>query len=144
MMMKTAKNPEAAFQLLRFITYSAEGNLARLSMYDEANAGKYVLSSRMYFPVTSHPQVVAKFNSLELPEQYKYMYKNIAKSYRADPKKYMVDFEDVIATATSDWNKVQDGLADATSTNAAMEKKLNTKLSNVLKDFNAKIAKNYK
>jgi hypothetical protein len=56
----------------------------------------------------------------------------------------MVDFEDVIATATSDWNKVQDGLADATSTNAAMEKKLNTKLSNVLKDFNAKIAKNYK
>ena len=144
MMMKTAKNPEAAFQLLRFITYSAEGNLARLSMYDEANAGKYVLSSRMYFPVTSHPQVVAKFNSLELPEQYEYMYKNIAKSYRADPKKYMVDFEDVIATATSDWNKVQDGLADATSTNAAMEKKLNTKLSNVLKDFNAKIAKNYK
>ena len=98
----------------------------------------------MYFPVTSHPQVVAKFNSLELPEQYEYMYKNIAKSYRADPKKYMVDFEDVIATATSDWNKVQDGLADATSTNAAMEKKLNTKLSNVLKDFNAKIAKNYK
>ena len=35
MMMKTAKNPEAAFQLLRFITYSSEGNLARLSMYDK-------------------------------------------------------------------------------------------------------------
>ena len=72
------------------------------------------------------------------------MYKNIGKSYRADPKKYMVDFEDVIKTATPEWDKVADGLADATSTNASMEKKLNTKLSNTLKDFNAKIAKNYK
>lgn len=144
MMMKTTKNPEAAYQLLRFITYSSEGNLARLSMYDKANKGKYVLSSRMYFPVSNHPEVVAKFNSLDLPEQYKYMYKNIGKSYRADPKKYMVDFEDVIKTATPEWDKVADGLADATSTNASMEKKLNTKLSNTLKDFNAKIAKNYK
>lgn len=144
MMMKTTKNPEAAYQLLRFITYSSEGNLARLSMYDKANKGKYVLSSRMYFPVSNHPEVVAKFNSLDLPEQYKYMYKNIGKSYRADPKKYMVDFEDVIKTATPEWDKVADGLADATSTNASMEKKLNIKLSNTLKDFNAKIAKNYK
>lgn len=144
MMMKTAKNPEAAFQLLRFITYSSEGNLARLSMYDKANAGKYVLSSRMYFPVSSHPDVVAKFNSLELPEQYKYMYSNVSKCYRADPKKYMVDFEDVIKTATEEWNKVQDGLADATSTNASMEKKLNSKLAKSLEDFNAKIEKNYK
>ena len=144
MMMKTAKNPEVAFQLLRFITYSSEGNLARLSMYDKANAGKYALSSRMYFPVSNHPEVVAKFNTLELPEQYKYMYSNVSKCYRADPKKYMVDFDDVIKTATEEWNKVTDGLADATSTNTTMEKKLNTKLANSLKDFNAKIAKNYK
>jgi len=144
MMMKTAKNPEAAFQLLRFITYSSEGNLARLSMYDKANSGKYTLSSRMYFPVSNHPDIVAKFNTLKLPEQYKYMYSNISKCYRADPKKYMVDYEDVIKTATEEWNKVQDGLADATSTNATMEKKLNAKLANSLKDFNAKIAKNYK
>lgn len=144
MMMKTAKNPEAAFQLLRFITYSSEGNLARLSMYDKANAGKYVLSSRMYFPVSNHPDVVAKFNTLELPEQYKYMYSNVSKCYRADPKKYMVDFDDIIKTATEEWNKVTDGLADATSTNTTMEKKLNTKLANSLKDFNAKLAKNYK
>ena len=144
MMMKSTKNPEAAYQLLRFITYSTEGNLARLSMYDKANKGNYTLSSRMYFPVSSHPDVVKKFNSLDLPEQYKYMYKNISKCYRADPKKYMVDFQDVIKTATSEWDKVTDGLADATSTNATMEKKLNTKLENSLKDFNAKIAKNYK
>ena len=144
MMMKTAKNPEAAFQLLRFITYSSEGNLARLSMYDKANAGKYALSSRMYFPVSNHPEVVAKFNTLELPEQYKYMYSNVSKCYRADPKKYMVDFDDVIKTATEEWNKVTDGLADATSTNTTMEKKLNTKLADSLKDFNAKLAKNYK
>ena len=144
MMMKTAKNPEAAFQLLRFITYSSEGNLARLSMYDKENEGKYVLSSRMYFPVSSHPDVVAKFKTLDLPEQYKYMYDNISKCYRADPKKYMVDYEDVIKTATEEWDKVQDGLADATSTNATMEKKLNTKLANSLKEFNTKIEKNYK
>ena len=118
--------------------------MARLSMYDKANAGKYVLSSRMYFPVSNHPDVVAKFNTLELPEQYKYMYSNVSKCYRADPKKYMVDFDDVIKTATEEWNKVTDGLADATSTNTTMEKKLNTKLANSLKDFNAKIAKNYK
>ena len=144
MMMKTAKNPEAAFQLLRFITYSSEGNLARLSMYDKANSGKYTLSSRMYFPVSNHPDIVAKFNTLNLPEQYKYMYSNISKCYRADPKKYMVDFDDVIKTATEEWNKVQDGLADATSTNATMEKKLNAKLAKSLEDFNAKIKKNYK
>jgi len=72
------------------------------------------------------------------------MYSNISKSYRADPKKYMVDYEDVISTATEEWDKVTDGLADATSTNTTMEKKLNTKLANSLKDFNAKLAKNYK
>ena len=144
MMMKSTKNPEAAFQLLRFITYSSEGNLARLSMYDKENAGKYVLSSRMYFPVISHPDVVAKFKSLDLPEQYKYMYDNISKCYRADPRKYMVDFEDVIKTATEEWNKVTDGIADATSTNAIMEKKLNNKLSDTLKDFNKKLEKHYK
>ena len=144
MMMKTAKNPEAAFQLLRFITYSSEGNMARLSMYDKANAGKYTLSSRMYFPVSSHPDIVAKFNTLDLPEQYKYMYSNISKCYRADPKKYMVDYQDVIQTAIPEWDKVTDGLADATSTNATMQKKLNTKLANSLRDFNEKIKKNYK
>lgn len=144
MMMKTAENPEAAFQLLRFITYSSEGNLARLSMYDKANSGKYTLSSRMYFPVSNHPDIVAKFNTLNLPEQYKYMYSNISKCYRADPKKYMVDFDDVIKTAKEEWNKVTDGLADATSTNATMEKKLNAKLAKSLEDFNAKIKKNYK
>ena len=144
MMMKSTKNPEAAFQLLRFVTYSTEGNLARLGMYDKANAGKYTLSSRMYFPVTSHPDVVAKFKSLDLPEQYKYMYENISKCYRADPKKYVVDFNNLIKTAVTDWNKVQDGLADPVSTNVAMEKKLNDKLAETLKDFNAKIEKHYK
>ncbi|MBE6750248.1 MAG: extracellular solute-binding protein [Ruminococcaceae bacterium] len=144
MMTKTAKNPEAAFQLLRFITYSTEGNLARLGMYDKANAGKYVLSSRMYFPVSNHPDVVAQFNKIDLPEQYKYMYQNVDKCYRADPKKYMVDFTNVINTAVPEWNKVQDGLADATSTNVAMEKKLNDKLAETLNDFNAKLEKHYK
>ncbi len=99
MMMKNTKNSDAAFQLLRFITYSTEGNMARLSMYDSAHKNNYVLSSKFYFPVTSHPDVKAKFNSLKVSEEYQYMYDNISKCYRADIRKYMVDYQNVMVVA---------------------------------------------
>lgn len=147
MMMKTTKNPDAAFQLLRFITYSTEGNMARLGMYDKANKGKYALTSKIYFPVTTHPDVVAKFNSIELPssisELYKYMYSNLSKCYRADPSKYMVDHSNVMKEAQNEWDKVNEGLKDAATVNATMEAKLNKKLAEANKELNAKISKHY-
>lgn len=37
----TAENVDAAFQVLRYTSYSVEGNLARQSMWDKENEGKY-------------------------------------------------------------------------------------------------------
>ena len=143
-MTTATKNPDAAFQLLRFVTYSTEGNLARLAMYDSANKDKYVLASHFYFPVTSHPDVKAKLNSLKVAEQYQYMYDNIDKCYRADPKKYVPGFGETIQTAISEWDKVTDGQADATTVNSTMQGKLNTAIKNYRKDFDEKLAKNSK
>ncbi len=144
-MTSATKNPDAAFQLLRFITYSTEGNMARLSMYDNEHKGNYVLSSKFYVPVTMQADVKAKFNSLGVSDVYQYMYNNIDKSYRADPTKYIPKFKEVISEiGTPVWDDVMDGKKDASAENSKLQDKLNTRIAKELKDFNEKVAKNNK
>lgn len=144
-MTSATKNPDAAFQLLRYITYSTEGNMARLSMYDNEHKGNYVLSSKFYVPVTMQADVKAKFNSLGVSDVYQYMYNNIDKSYRADPTKYIPKFKEVISEiGTPVWDDVMDGKKDASAENSKLQDKLNTRIAKELKDFNEKVAKNNK
>lgn len=108
-MTSSCENPEGAFQVLRYITYSAEGNIARLSMYDEANEGKYATINQFYYPTTQHPDVVAKFNSLpHITETDKYLQENIKNSMRYDMNKIVPSWSEISG------NTIQPAVNEAT------------------------------
>ena len=137
----TEENAEAAFEVLRYLSYGVEGNITRLSMFDEENEGKYVLNNKYYIPCTNHPDVAAKFESLpEVNEALIYMYENIENSFRADPAKIVPDFDqvnnDYILTSR---NKVTDGLAEAATVAAEVEDKANTAISGKWTTFDAAV-----
>lgn len=138
----TEENVEAAFEVLRYLTYGVEGNITRLSMFDEANAGKYILNNRYYIPCTNHPDVAEKFASLpEVNEAIVYMYENIENSFRADPSKIVPDFDQI----NNDYilpsrNKVTDGLADAATVAAEVEAKANAEITKKWEAFDRAVA----
>ncbi len=95
-MTKSAKNKAASFQVLRYMTYSVEGNLARLAMYESKNKGKYDLNERLYYPTTLNSKISEKFNSLPgVTDVDKYMYENIGNGFRQDLIKLVPGFTDI-------------------------------------------------
>ena len=137
------ENTEAAFQVLRYMTYSTEGNLARLSMFDEANAGKYTLNNEYYIPATNQPDVAAKFKSLpKVTKAIAYMYDNMATSFRADPNKIVPSFDDVTNDVIlTSRNEVPDGKADAAAVAAEVQDKANAEISKKWAEFDTARAK---
>lgn len=95
-MCATTKNPEAAFQLLRFLTYSPEGNFTRLAMYAEENEDVYLLNDRIYFPATQNAEVLKRFEELDAATEVDLYYmENIANSFRGDPFKYVPEYNEI-------------------------------------------------
>lgn len=135
-MTSAAKNPEAAFQVLRYMTYSTEGNLARLSMYDEKNEGKYALNSRLYYPTTLNAEVAKKFKSLPDVEDIDvYLYENIGKGYRQDPIKIVPGWSEIVDVA----GKAAGDAGDVDSWMANYIKKCNEAADKQWNDFNTKL-----
>lgn len=93
-------NMDAAFQLLRFMSYSTNGNLARLSMYEPENAKLYNLNSHVYYPTTNSKVVANKFNGLKIVNATdKYLFANIKNSRRFDWFKIVADKDDNLSAA---------------------------------------------
>lgn len=130
-MTANAKNPEAAFQVLRYITYSTEGNLTRLSMYDKANKGKYQLKSPYYIPANQNPQVKQKFVSLPNVGDYeKYCFENMQNSFRVDPEKFIPNWLDMFnGMVVPEIEKVMNGKSDLDSTLANLQKSMTSYLN---------------
>lgn len=138
-MLAASKNKPAAFQVLRYMTYSTEGNLARLSMYDKANAGKYKLNSRVYYPTSFNKDVANKFASLPMINDVDmYWYNNTQKGYRVDPIKIVPG-----------WSAIQSAIGSSTTTSGqdidSLVNQLISKGNKVadaqMADFNAKLKK---
>ena len=142
-MTSTAEYPDAAFQVLRFMTYSVEGNIARLDAYEEENEGNYDLNSPYYIPATLNEEVAAKFEGLAIVDEAAvYMYQNMSNSFRADPKKIVPGWTnvdtDVIVPAST---KVTDGQADALTTCSELEGKATSAIQGYWADFEEKLQK---
>ncbi len=89
------ENLPAAWQLLRFMTYSSNGNLARLSMYKTENQKLYALNSHVLYPTTTNPEVMKAFNALPgVTDVDKYMLQNLSKSQRIDAYKLIPSFNE--------------------------------------------------
>ena len=142
-MTSTCKNPKAAFALLRYTSYAVEGNIARLSMYDKVNKGKYSLTSPLYYPVTTSSKVADKFNSLpNAGKLEKYLFANIGKCFRGDYKKFVPEFENIHQQYIYDPQcKVTDGIAKAETVMPEAESKANAAMQKAWSDFEAKVKK---
>ena len=89
------ENLEAAWAFLRFVTYSKEGNLARLTTYDEDHITSD-MNQAYYIPCTEDEDVIAKFESLPyVTDAVLYIYDNIPNGYLGDPEKWVPGFETV-------------------------------------------------
>lgn len=129
-MTSVTKNPKAAFELLRYVTYGVDGNLARLGMYDKANKGKYELNSKYYFPATQNKQVKAKFESLPSVGKYEtYCYQNAQKCFLIDNEKFVPNWKDMQnGLILPQIEKILSGTANADDVVADLENKANSYL----------------
>jgi len=140
-MTSSAKNPETAFQILRYITYSTEGNIARLSMFDETNKDKYVLNGKLYYPISTHPDIAKKFSELpSVGEVEQYMFDNIGNSSRADLWKFVPNFREIDSEYIEETtNRIGDGLYAAADVMPGVERNANAALKKAWSDFDSKL-----
>lgn len=143
-----AENAEAAYQLLRFMTISTNGNLARLTMYEDSQKGKYSLNSRIYYPTSNSKAVINKFNSLSVAtETDKYLVANIPNSGRYDANKLVPNlYDSFFKYAASAYNDVRDGKDDGSGMKEAISKwnqaikanieQMNTEIKKAQAEFN--------
>lgn len=132
-------NLEAAFQALRFMSYTTNGNLARLQMYEKSEAGKYNLNSPLYYPVTTNATVIKKFNGLAASDKAdEFMVKNVVNSSRHDTFKIVPDIG--FSTKMSKW---WDPITDGTQKAAYIEEPV-TELNKELKEEFAEFEKELK
>ncbi|MDE6168468.1 MAG: extracellular solute-binding protein [Acetatifactor sp.] len=148
MMLSTARDPEAAFQLLKYITYGKDGILERMELQN-SNANNLYENNRFTIPVSTHPEVAEAFKASEnVPEGIKYMYDHLDIAVKGDYSKVLPDYWAVINDSIYQ-AKVRIGEGeDAASVARETQEKLNEsfgaswqifseKMQQVQKDFEA-------
>lgn len=136
------ENLDAAFQALRFMTYSTNGNLARLTMYEDSQKGKYVLNSPIFYPTSTSKAVIDKFKKLSVTDEVdEYLLNNIPNSRRFDTFKLIPNDVSIQSELQQYINNITDGL-DADAANIVEPAvKTNQKLAQSWKDFEADVKK---
>lgn len=143
----TCQDPEAAFQLLKWLTYGLEGNLQRLDIFAARGAKEVVegdtkLLKTWFFPCTQHPDVIAKFEeNPHFTEGLKALYKSMANSIRGDINKILPGYNEIFTDEV--WqmlNDVREGRKNAADVAAQIDAKVNAALQEQLEIFNRKIS----
>ena len=143
----SSKNPEAAYQLLKWLTFGVEGNLQRLDIFADRHARQQVegdtkLLKTWFIPCTQHPDVIAKFEqSPHLTEGLTALYKSTSNSIRGDLNKFLPNFDEYWGSIGV-WGLLDDvrqGRANAADVAAQLDKMVNEGYQKALADFNAKV-----
>ncbi|GHV42248.1 hypothetical protein FACS189490_10810 [Clostridia bacterium] len=142
----TVKDPVAAFELLKWLTYGLEGNLQRLDIFAKRGMADVVdgdtkLLKTWFIPCTQHPDVLAKFEeNPNISEGFFALYKSTSNSIRGDINKilpnYNLIFDDEV------WGllgAVREGRAKAADVAPQIDAKVNAALQEQLTAFNAKV-----
>ena len=138
-----AENAAAAYQLLRFMTFSTNGNLARLTMYEDSQKGKYSLNSRIYYPTTTSKAVINKFNKMSVvTETDKYLVANIPNSSRYDAHKLVPNmYDSFFKTAAYAYNDIMSGKDKTGAGMTEAVNKWNTMIKSNIDTMNTEIKK---
>ena len=130
----SSENIDAAWQFLRFVTYSREGNLVRMTSYDEEHYSD--MNQGFYIPCTTDESVVEKFRELpNVTDGVLYMYDNIANAYFGDPEKTVPGFDFVYDTVLSTANDAINGKVDFDAKKSELEQKANNQIAKYKADF---------
>lgn len=130
----TEENKAAAWQFLRFVTYSREGNIVRMTSYDEEHYND--MNQGFYIPCTVNGEVVEKFRELpNVTDAILYMYDNIDKSYFSDPEKTVAGFDFVYDTVLSTADDAINGKVDFNAKKSELEQKANKQITQYKEDF---------
>ncbi len=140
--LSTAQDPQAAFEFVRYVTYSVEGNLERISAYEIGDTDDYTLNNDYYFPATNHPQIEERWKALEsVDEPINFMYDNMKSSFRADLSKIIPGWTQVNNEYLSPrGNEVRDSIADAASVAAELDIVASKAILTYWEDFEEKVA----
>jgi len=139
----TADNVNAAWQYLRFVTYSREGNIARLTTYDEDHYTDSMLNA-YYIPCTQDRVVATKFKSLPaVTSSAAYIFDNLEKGYAGDPEKYVPGFEEYVeySIVLKPVYESMSGQYDFASKMADTQTKANTEIKKYESQFNTALNK---
>ncbi len=136
---------EACYQALRFMTFSTNGNLARLEQYETKNKGIYNLNSVVYFPTTTNKTVLDKFSKLDCTtEVHEYYLKNLQSCGRYDTFKLVPELRDLTSKHLQSWlNNITDGYDKTAELREAAEK-FNTDMTAAWDTFHKTLADNQK
>lgn len=137
------ENAAAAYQLLRFMTISTNGNLARLTMYEDSQKGKYSLNSRIYYPTTTSKTVIDKFKKLSVvTDTDVYLVENIPNSSRYDVQKLVPNmYESFFKTAAFALNDITDGKDPTGAGMVEAVNKWNKEIKSNIEQMNTEIKK---
>ena len=141
----TEAKAKAAYEVIKFLSYSKEGCLTRLAITDEGvSANDY---TAFYTPGSSNPDVLqAYFDNDLIPEGMKYMLETISE----DPEKIFI--ADANKLIPNFWDDVEDYLAqtqeqianggDAHALAQDLQNKVNAAAKDTWERFEAKLEKN--
>ncbi len=138
----TAQDPDAAFEFVRYVTYSVEGNLERISMYEAGDTDDYTLNDFYYIPATNNPEIEERWKALEsVDEAVQFMYDNMSTSYRMDLSKIIPGWSQVNDEYLGpQCNEVRDSIADAASVAAELDNVATKALQTYWEDFELKVS----
>lgn len=145
-MMSTCKDVDAAWQLLKWVSFGSEGNVAKTEIFskrpaDEQADGK--LYFLFYFPSTSHPDVVKAFNNNPyVTDGLKQVYKNLENSFRCDLNKILPGYNLIFTDEV--WGLLggaRDGKLNAADVATKLDKLVNDAATEQWKIFNDSLKK---
>ena len=143
----TCADPDAAFQLLKWLTYGVEGNMQRLDIFaarvDGQTAGEDTKLIKTWFiPCTQHPDVLAKFEQApNVSEGLMALYKSLEHSMRGDINKIIPGYNNIFNDEVwSMLNSVREGKANAADVAGQIDSIVNAALQEQLKIFNEKVS----
>ena len=137
-------NMDACFQILRFMTYSTNGNLARLTMYKPEESSKYNLNSHVFYPTSNSAAVIKAFNDLKCTDEVdEYLVKNIPNSCRYDTFKVVPGLRDADGKWGNAMNDITDGLDPSGAGLDEPAVKVNQELKKYEADLKAKLKEEY-
>ncbi|MCX7654283.1 MAG: extracellular solute-binding protein [Fervidobacterium sp.] len=139
-MTSTTKYPKEAYLFLKFLTFDPRGVVARLKI-DASVGEEFGRQIELLIPATKHPDVVKYFETLKLPDGFKWCLANLDKGVRVDMWKTIPGWDqatwDVIFPVSE---KIRRGEVQPQTVAADTQEKANKIIKAAWDDFMKKLA----